>query len=59
MSVLIGWFIVIIMSSGLIALFVRELGWKETAMGFGFCAVVILAILLFVGGVTLITTGTF
>ena len=57
MSVLIGWFIVIVMIMGGVAILVAEMGWKDAVMLLIRTALITSAAVLFCVGLGL-TTGT-
>ena len=58
MSVLIGWFIVIVMSMVWLAILVAENGWKDTALFLGGVSIILSNFLLFYRGLELINGGT-
>ena len=57
MIVLIGWFIVILMSMLWLAIFWAENGWKDTALFLGGFSIIISNFLLFCIGLELINGG--
>tara|TARA_R110002124_G_scaffold72789_2_gene195495 strand:- start:354 stop:533 length:180 start_codon:yes stop_codon:yes gene_type:complete len=58
MSVLIGWFIVIVLSMAWLTILVEENGWEDTALFLGGISIIISNFLLFFIGLELINGGT-
>ena len=58
MSILIGWFIVIVMSMGGVAILVAEMGWEDAVMLLIRTALITSAAVLFCVGLGLINGGT-